>query len=208
MAETLDELYSEMAGCQACRLRQCCTQVVLAVGQRKNPALMVIGEAPGKSEDELGEPFVGKAGELVKTVLRNTGILNRQNTIITHTLKCKPPGEKFPKDDCPEICVSKWLWEEIRLAQPKRLLLFGAVPLKYVSGLEGITTLRGQWHMVRGIRTMATFHPSFILRKDGEGYTMFRDNFVKDINEVAQEIKKILEEGKTVEKEKDTQEVL
>lgn len=194
MAETLEALYTEMAGCQACGLRHLCTQVVLGTGQKVKPPLLIVGEAPGQQEDEEGEPFVGAAGKVLRAALRKTGILTKENTLITNVLKCRPPKNKFPKDDCPDICVTKWLWEEIRLAEPKRILLLGATPLKFVSELDGITNCRGQWHTARGIRTMATFHPSFIMRKDNEGLLSFRETFEKDIQDVADEIKKILDE--------------
>jgi len=188
MAENLDELYTKMADCTSCKMRKGCSQVVLGAGQRIKPALLIVGEAPGQQEDEAGEPFIGAAGQALRAVLRSTGILTRQNTLITNVLKCRPPKNKFPKDDCAEICMTKWFWEELRLAQPKRMLLLGSVPLEYVAGLEGITACRGQWYNIRGVRALATFHPSFILRKDNEGIMSFRDLWVKDIKEIAAEI--------------------
>lgn len=201
--KTLDELYAAKVQCTACSLRAACTQVVPGTGSRDKVALLIIAEAPGENEDEEGEVLIGSAGQALRTVLRSTGILNRQNTLMTNVLGCRPPKNKFPKDDCPEICVTKWLWEEIRLAQPKRILLLGSVPLQYVAGLDGITNCRGQWYSIRGIRTMATFHPSFILRKDNEGIMSYRDTWVKDIKEVAGEIQKEIQkdEGKSVETE-------
>ncbi len=203
MAETIDQLYEEMVNCTSCKMRKSCTQVVTAAGQRKNPALMIIGEAPGQQEDEAGEPFVGAAGQSLRAVLRSTGILTRENTLITNVLKCRPPKNKFPTGDAADICVAKWLWEEIRLAAPKRILLLGSVPLEYVAGLEGITACRGQWYTIRGIRTLATFHPQFIFRKDNEGITHFRENWIKDIKEIAAEVEEELkkEEGKSTEPE-------
>ena len=204
MAETLDQLYEEMIGCSSCRLRKACTQVVLATGNKINPILMAIGDGPGQDEDEQGEPFIGMAGQALRTVFRNTGIINRTNTIITNVVKCRPPKNKFPKDDCPEICVSRWLWEEIRLAKPKRILLLGATPLQYVADLEGIGKCRGQWFTVRGIRTMPTYHPSYILRQDMAGMMVYRDQWVSDINEMAKEVEIELKkenEGKSPEVE-------
>jgi DNA polymerase len=188
MAETLDQLYDEMLQCQACKLRGGCSRVVPAVGQRTSPAVMICGEAPGQQEDEQGEPFVGRAGEVLREVLRKVG-LNRSNTLITNVVKCRPPGNKFPTDDCPDICVSKWLSEEIRLAQPKRLILVGSKPLEYVAKLDGITKRRGQWITAQGVRSMATYHPSYVLRQENAGFMAYRDTFAADIAEVAKEVK-------------------
>lgn len=193
MAETLEALYTEMLGCTSCKMRAGCTRVVPGTGQMVKPILMIVGEAPGQQEDEAGEPFVGAAGEILRAALRKTTILKKSNTLISNVLKCRPPGNKFPKDECPEICVSKWLWEEIRLAEPKRLLLLGNTPLKYVAGLEGITACRGNWYNIRGVRTMATFHPSYIMRQNSAGIITYNDAFEKDIQDVADEVKKILD---------------
>ena len=194
MAETLDQLYTEMLQCQACKLRAGCSRVVPAVGQRTNPTVMIIGESPGQQEDERGEPFVGRAGEVLREVLRRVG-LNRTNTLITNVVKCRPPGNKFPEDDCPDICVSKWLIEEINLARPKCLLLVGGRSLNHVAKLDGITKRRGQWITVHGIKAMATFHPSYVLRMengskdDSAVLLMYRNMFISDITEVAKEVK-------------------
>jgi len=185
----LAKLYEEMKGCQACRLRKTCRQVVTAVGNVENPALMIIGESPGESEDIAGEPFVGQAGQVLRAVLRETNIINRDNTLISNVIRCRPPANKFPTDECPSICVSRWLRREIGLAKPKRMLLMGNTPLEFVAGLTGITSARGKWLSVMGIRTMSTFHPSYILRKDREGDRGERARFEQDINEVAAEIK-------------------
>jgi len=187
----IEELYSKMVGCTACKLRKCCMQVVPGTGQLEKPILMVVGEAPGQQEDEEGVPFVGEAGQILREALRETGILNPRNTMITNVVKCRPPKNKFPKDESAEICVSNWLWREIEIAQPKRMLLLGNVPLKYVTGMEGITAHRGQWYSVKGIRTMATFHPSYILRTDRDGTTHIRSTFEGDIKEVAGEVKEL-----------------
>lgn len=188
---TLDELYKEMISCTACKLRSVCTQVVTSIGNRKNPILLIVGEAPGAEEDEYGEPFVGKAGETLRHVLRMTKIINKNNTLITNTIHCRPPANKFPKDDSPLICVGKWLNKEIETAHPKRMLLLGNTPLKYVAALKGITSIRGQWLNVKGIRTMATYHPSYVMRKDNLGEIQTRGNFERDIFEVASEVKEL-----------------
>jgi DNA polymerase len=192
MAETLVALYEEMKSCNACGLREMCRQVVPSVGQTDAPRLLIIGEAPGEQEDIQGEPFVGVAGKLLRLVLRETGVLNRANTLIANTIRCRPPNNKFPRDECPSICVGKWLNQEIALAKPDRMLLLGNVPLKYVAGLTGITRMRGQWISARGIRTMPTFHPSYVMRQENEGDPSARSDFESDIGEVAREVAEAL----------------
>lgn len=187
----LDELYKAKIHCNSCKLRKGCMQVVPGIGCRDNPILIIIGDGPDKTDDEEGEPFIGPAGECLRTVLRATKIITRSNTLLTNVLGCRPPKNKFPSDDPPDICVSRWLSEEIRLAKPQRMLLLGGTPLRYVADMDGITKARGQWYTVRGIRTMATYHPSFVLRKDKEGMMNVRAEFERDIHEVAREIAEI-----------------
>ena len=185
---TLEDLYSEKKSCSACRLRAGCIQVVPGTGCMENVPLLVIGEGPGQDEDEQGVPFVGQAGQVLREVLRATKVLNRTNTLITNVLGCRPAKNKFPNDDCPKICVSKWLWKEIDLAAPQRMLLLGGTPLKYVAGMDGITAKRGQWFTIKGVRTMPTFHPSYVLRTDRDGMTNVRDAFERDVAEMAAEV--------------------
>lgn len=353
----LDQLYEDMLSCTSCALRSGCTQVVPAVGCRIRPLLMIVGEAPGADEDIQGEPFVGRAGMLLREVLRETKILNKRNTLISNTIKClfrgtpikteegnkrldwivlnkwdghvqsvdeqgrlcwkkitgwyktpignrslfrvtfqkgkgnckgqpgvtatedhnfltkkgwvqardlvdgdmvatgtpvpgprakqlllasmcgepepvitdwrkikvqkrvdnrnksvfcidvedthcfvtpggvvhncRPPANKFPTDESPSICIQKWLSKEIEIAKPERMLLLGAKPLLYVANMKGITSNRGSWYNVNGVRTMATFHPSYVMRCESEGKMNVRRTFEEDIEEVAAEVRQM-----------------
>ena len=188
---TINELYVEMRACQACPLRQGCIQVVPGIGQTYSPILMIVGEAPGQQEDEDGVPFVGQAGMCLREILREVKVINPTNTLITNTVKCRPPANKFPKDESPSICVSMWLNKEIDIAKPKLMMLLGNVPLKYVAGMSGITSCRGKWFDVKGIKTMATFHPSYVIRSDRGGDMLPRRVFREDIFLVAEEVRRI-----------------
>lgn len=192
MASNLTELYDEKIHCNACRLRAGCTQVVRGTGCMTNPILMIIGESPGEREDLEGEPFVGASGQLLREVIRETKILNRRNTLITNVLGCRPPKNKFPKDDSPAICMAKWLSNEISMAKPHRMLLLGGSALSHVAGMDGISSCRGQWYNVMGIRTMATYHPSYILRCDRDGKMSVHKEFEGDVMEIASEVASIL----------------
>jgi DNA polymerase len=190
--------WDDMKACTACGLRQQCTQVVLPFGKLKSPILPIVGKAPGAEEDAAGEPFVGPAGEVLREVLRATdGIIDRRTTCITNTIQCRPPSNKFPtKKEIPGVCTNKWVFPMIEMLKPQRMLLLGAKPLKHVAGLDGITKNRGTWLNIRGVRTMATFHPSFIMRKDQEGDLQKRKLFTGDIMDVAEEVENILAKEK------------
>jgi uracil-DNA glycosylase len=196
---SLEELYTKMKSCNACKMRSLCTQVVPAEGQINSPKLLIVGEAPGADEDREGRPFVGMAGQLLREVLRETKILNKGNTLISNVMKCRPPDNKFPKNDCPSICVSLWLNKEIELAKPQRMLLLGAQPLKFVAGLTGVTLCRGKWYEVKGVRTMITFHPSYVARQDRAGDLSTRRQFEDDIYQVALEVKGLEDKEKGVD---------
>lgn len=183
----LEALYEKMTGCKACKMRQSCFQVVGAVGQTDRPRLLIVGEAPSKADDDSGQPLSGSEGDCLRDALRATGVLNRGNTLYTNVLKCAPP-DKFPRGEPASICSTNWLGREIELAQPQRMLLLGNTPLKYVAGMEKISTCRGQWITVKGIRTLPTFHPRFVLREDARGDMHARRCFEQDIAEVAKEV--------------------
>jgi uracil-DNA glycosylase family 4 len=190
-------LYERMKSCDACGLRAACTQVVPAMGQMDRPLLLIFGEAPGQQEDLEGEPFVGAAGQLLRQALRETKVINRTNTLVSNILRCRPPKNKFPVGDIPAICTAKWLDKEIELAAPDRMLLLGGKALKYVAGMDGITSCRGNWYDVRGIRTMATYHPSYVIRMDRTGDMATRALFERDVQEVAEELRQVLGEKRS-----------
>lgn len=195
----MEELCRQMKECHACKLRAGCTQVVCPIGNLMDPKLLIIGEGPGQSEDEEGEPFCGTAGRVLRDVLRRTKILNRTNTAISNVIHCRPPKNKFPTDEIPSICIAQWLSREIEILKPERMLLLGGQALKHVAGMDKITSCRGGWYQVRGIRTMATYHPSYVMRCDNEGDMMVRSMFERDIAEVAEEVRQLLEQTQTSE---------
>lgn len=188
----LEELYEKSKGCSACGLRAGCQQVLGGVGQVESPKLLIIGEAPDQEEDEEGAAFIGRASKCLRNALRDTGVLDRSNTLLTYVLKCRPPGDKFPKAETARICMSLWLDKEIALAKPARMLLLGNVPLKHVANKDKVTLCRGHWYDVKGIRTMVTFHPKYVLRQDSQGDMYTRQCFESDIEAVAKEVQSLL----------------
>jgi len=194
----MTEICQEMKSCRSCRMRSGCIQVVPPTGNLVNPILLIVGESPGEDEDERGEPFCGDCGQLLRQYLRQTGVIKRSNTTITNVLNCRPPNNKFPKDNCAEICYSLWLSRIIKELAPKRMLLLGGVPLEYVAGLSGITANRGRWITARGIRTMATYHPSYVMRNMNSGGIKEVQQFESDIAKVAVEVR-LLDQGLVIE---------
>ncbi len=143
-------------------------QVVFGVGDI-SAELMFIGEAPGADEDEQGEPFVGKAGQLLTRIIQTMG-LTRQTVYIGNILKCRPdmpagaPGNRKPTAQEMATCIP-YLHEQIDLIQPRVLVALGGTAVEGLLGKTvGITKLRGQWQTYRGIPLMPTFHPSYLLR--------------------------------------------
>jgi DNA polymerase len=142
--------------------------VVFGVGSI-DAQLMFVGEAPGADEDEQGEPFVGKAGQLLTKIIQTTG-LQRGDVYIANILKCRPDtpgqtaGNRKPTVEEMETCIP-YLHEQIDLIRPKVLVALGATAVEGLLGKTiGITRLRGNWRTYRGIPLMPTYHPAYLLR--------------------------------------------
>lgn len=159
----MDVLARAAAGCNACRLRAGCTQVVFGDG---NPTarLMCIGEGPGADEDRLGRPFVGKAGQLLDRILEVSGFDRQRSCYIANVVKCRPPGNRTPE---PEERAACWpiLRAQMRLVRPAIVVLLGATALQALIDPQArITRMRGQWVEREGILFMPTYHPAALLR--------------------------------------------
>jgi DNA polymerase len=142
--------------------------VVFGVGNL-DAQLMFVGEAPGADEDEQGEPFVGKAGQLLTKIIE-TMALQRGEVYIANILKCRPDtpgqsaGNRKPTPDEMATCLP-YLHEQIDLIKPKVLVALGATAVEGLLGKTvGITKLRGNWQTYRGIPLMPTYHPAYLLR--------------------------------------------
>jgi uracil-DNA glycosylase len=142
--------------------------VVFGVGSI-DAQLMFVGEAPGADEDEQGEPFVGRAGQLLTKIIQATG-LSRADVYIANILKCRPDtpgqsaGNRKPTSDEMATCIP-YLHEQIDLIRPKVLVALGATAVDGLLGKTvGITKLRGQWQTYRGTPLMPTYHPAYLLR--------------------------------------------
>jgi uracil-DNA glycosylase len=158
----LDELKAEAITCQKCPLAATRINVVVERGNR-DAKVMIIGEAPGQNEDEQGLPFVGRAGQLLDKILESVGF-DSSNVYICNINKCRPPGNRVPTDE--EVAACKpYLLEQIRLVDPKIILLTGATAVKAITGdKRGITKIRGQWMQWEGRLVMPILHPAYLLR--------------------------------------------
>ncbi len=161
--QNLDELSHHCQKCQRCELAQNRTQVVISRGT-PHADIMIIGEAPGQSEDEQGLPFVGKSGQLLDKILASVELSLEEDVYISNIVKCRPPNNRTPSTAEIQTCKS-YLLEQIALIDPKIILLTGATALKGLTGeKKGITKIRGQWLKWQGRWAMAIFHPAYLLR--------------------------------------------
>ncbi|WP_315787130.1 uracil-DNA glycosylase [Fischerella sp. JS2] len=157
------ELAQHCNQCHRCDLGNTRTHAVVGRGSLKAP-IMVVGEAPGQNEDETGLPFVGRAGQLLEKILESVKLDTEKDVYICNVNKCRPPNNRVPTNEEIEAC-KPYLLEQIRLVDPKIILLTGATAVKGLIGdKRGITKIRGTWMEWEGRLCMPIFHPSYLLR--------------------------------------------
>ncbi|PLZ96684.1 uracil-DNA glycosylase [Fischerella thermalis CCMEE 5268] len=157
------ELAQHCNQCHRCDLGNTRTHAVVGRGSLKAP-IMVVGEAPGQNEDETGLPFVGRAGQLLEKILQSVKLNTEKDVYICNVNKCRPPNNRVPTNEEIEAC-KPYLLEQIRLVNPKIILLTGATAVKGLIGdKRGITKIRGTWMEWEGRLCMPIFHPSYLLR--------------------------------------------
>lgn len=149
--------------CHRCDLGNNRTHAVIGRGNPEAP-MMIIGEGPGQHEDETGLPFVGRAGQLLDKILASVKLDPEVDVYICNIVKCRPPGNRTPTLDEAEAC-KPYLLEQIRLMDPKIILLTGATAARSLIGEKrGITKVRGEWVQWQGRLCMPIFHPAYLLR--------------------------------------------
>lgn len=154
---------TELPFCQACSLHSTRQRVVVGSGPTA-PRLMVVGEAPGRHEDEGGEPFIGRSGQLlVRLIFEELG-LERAHYFITNAVKCRPPQNRTPRSSEVATC-HPWLETQVTSLRPARILAVGNVAAKAVFGFdEGISRAHGRLGHYGGVPGVATYHPAAALR--------------------------------------------
>ena len=162
----LEEVKQLCELCNNCSLAQSRTNIVFSAGV-PNSKLMLIGEAPGYNEDKQGEPFVGKAGQLLDKIFASVGLSRKENIYICNTIKCRPPENRDPLPEEKEACRA-FLDAQIEILKPRIILLCGKVALNSMLNTTiGIKRVRGKWFEgPYGSKMMPIFHPSYLLRND------------------------------------------
>ena len=193
MEDRWEILEQECSHCRECALCQTRKNVVFGVG---NPQaeIMLVGEGPGANEDEQGIPFVGKAGQFLDDMLAIIG-LDRTLVYIANIVKCRPPGNRDPLNVEQDACIG-YLRRQIALIQPKILVSLGRIAaMRLIDPKFRITKEHGVWFDVDGMRMMALYHPSALLRDPGKRPETFDDlkSWQKEVGRVCThtELKKL-----------------
>lgn len=165
---TLEDIKKVCSTCIKCDLSKSRTQVVFSAGN-PDAKLMLIGEAPGRQEDETGIPFVGRAGKLLDKILLSQNITRDKEIYICNTVKCRPPENRVPTDGEKTAC-RVYLDSQIQLIRPKLILLAGATAVKSMLETKTpISKIRGQWFDgPLDSKMMPIFHPSYLLRNESK----------------------------------------
>jgi DNA polymerase len=165
-AEGWDQLSDEVARCTRCDLHRTRTRAVLGVGDRRAQWL-VVGEAPGAEEDRQGEPFVGRAGQLLDAMLRAIDLARGHNVYIANILKSRPPGNRDPAPEEVAACLP-YLERQIELIRPRIILAVGRIAMQNLLGTQApLGRMRGQVFEFGALKTalIVTYHPAYLLRK-------------------------------------------
>ena len=161
-AGDLAEMARRLADCRRCRLCQGRTQVVFGVGDPK-ARVVFVGEGPGADEDRIGEPFVGRAGQLLNVMLPSIG-LRREDVYIANIVKCRPPGNRDPATDEAAACLP-FLKRQIELIDPEVIVLLGRIAARFLLGTTApISSYRGKWTVWHGHAVLPTYHTAYLLR--------------------------------------------
>jgi uracil-DNA glycosylase family 4 len=170
----LGALREFIGDCQRCKLAPRRTNLVFGVGD-PDAALMFVGEAPGADEDARGEPFVGRAGQLLTDIIERGMGMTRAQVYICNVIKCRPPENRNPEPDEVAAC-EPFLFRQIDLVRPKVIVGLGSFAVQALLKVKTpISKLRGAWHEVRGVRLMPTFHPAYLLRNPADKRLVWAD---------------------------------
>ena len=167
--ECLNIVESKCRSCKGCALAKTRNNVVFSDGNPETARIVLIGEAPGETEDETGKPFVGRAGKLLNQFLEEAGISRENDLYIINTVKCRPPENRVPTDVEKALC-ERYLTAQIDIMNPQAIIFCGATSLRsfWEDKKVQISKVRGNWFNVtvngKEYRAMAIFHPSYLLR--------------------------------------------
>ena len=167
-------LHTSVASCQRCELAKTRHNVVVGRG-KPNARLLIVGEAPGEQEDRQGQPFVGKAGQLLENMLAAAGMHSEQDVYICNVVKCRPPGNRNPAPAEIASCASYLQWQ-IDTIQPELIVALGRFAAHTLLDSQApISALRKQLHHAHGRPVLVTFHPAYLLRSPAEKAKAWQD---------------------------------
>jgi len=163
-AADLAAIAASVAECRECNLALTRGKAVPGEGNPNSPDVMFVGGAPGRDEDVLGRPFVGRAGQLLDKMIAAMGY-RREDVFIANIIKCRPPQNRTPTPEEMAVCIP-YLRRQIAFVRPKMIVALGATAFKGLSGdaLANVSRVRGTWTEFEGIPMMPTFHPAYLLR--------------------------------------------
>ncbi|HUK41872.1 MAG TPA: uracil-DNA glycosylase [Candidatus Acidoferrales bacterium] len=182
-AKDLEELRAAIGDCQRCKLWSGRTHLVFGVGNPR-AKLMFVGEGPGRDEDLQGEPFVGRAGQLLTDIITKGMGLKREDVYICNVIKCRPPDNRNPEPDEVESC-EPFLKKQVDLVKPKIIVGLGKFAVQTLLQTKvPITRIRGNWHSYHGIKLMPTLHPAYLLRNPADKKLVWEDikKVMKEMN--------------------------
>jgi uracil-DNA glycosylase family 4 len=171
---SLEDLRADIGDCTRCKLAGGRTHLVFGVGNPK-ARVAFVGEAPGGDEDRVGEPFVGRAGQLLTEIITKGMRLRREDVYICNVIKCRPPGNRNPEPDEVASC-EPFLVRQLALIGPEVIVALGKFAAQtLLRSKTPITQLRGRWFDYHGIMLMPTFHPAYLLRNPGDKRLVWED---------------------------------
>jgi len=183
-AERLEALATQIRSCVQCPLHATRTKAVPGEGA-SSARVMLIGEAPGREEDQRGQPFVGAAGRFLDEVLAGSGV-NRGDLFITNTVKCRPENNRPPRKREVDTCTSLYLFEQIELINPALIMLLGSVATKKLLGVNSVQEVRGRVIEHNNRKYLAGYHPAASFYRDD-----MAENIRQDFALLRQELQKL-----------------
>lgn len=171
--ETLADIRADLGACRRCKLAERRTNIVFGAGAA-GARLVFVGEGPGFDEDQQGEPFVGKAGQLLTKIIQAIK-LDRSQVYICNIIKCRPPGNRNPEPDEIETCFP-FLKRQLAAIRPDFIIALGAVAAQtLLQTTTPISILRGRFHEFEGIKVLPTYHPAYLLRNEDKKRDVWED---------------------------------
>ncbi len=162
-SQLLSKMREEIGDCQRCRLGKTRTNLVFGVGN-PDARIVFVGEGPGRDEDIQGEPFVGRAGQLLTDIITKGMRMKREDVYICNVVKCRPPENRNPEPDEVDACEG-FLIKQLEIIRPEIVVALGTFAAKTLLKTDlPISKIRGRFHDYHGMKLMPTYHPAYLLR--------------------------------------------